>query len=122
MKLVYHLGYRRHHLHSTLTSHEARAAFAAHVHEGMRYGMFDAFSDWQGREFRGRVEADGFVVMRRLRSRNSFAPLIRLRFHDSQRGCAVDFTLHLEPLIAVFMLGWMSGLSLVCWFMLLSWY
>lgn len=121
MKLAHHLGYRRYHWHSTLTSHEARAAFAAHVQEGMRYGLFDAFSDWQGREFRGRVKADGFVVMRRLRSRNSFAPVIRLRLRDSQRGCEVDLSLCIEPLIALFMLVWLSGVSSFCWIMLSSW-
>jgi len=121
VKLAYHLGYRQHHWHSALMAHEARTAFAAHVQEGSRYAMFDAFVDWHGREFRGRVERDEFVVARRIRYRNSFAPVIRLRLSDAQRGCAVDLTVHIEPLVVAFMAAWMTGVSVFVLVMLLSW-
>jgi hypothetical protein len=120
VRLAFYLGHRQHHWHSTLTANEAHTAFAAQVQEGSRYAMFDAFSDWEGREFRGRVEAHGFVVVRRIRYRNSFAPIIRLHLSDAQRGCAVDVTVHLEPLVAVFMAAWMSGVSIGFLVMLLG--
>jgi hypothetical protein len=118
--LAHHLGYRRYHWHSALTAHEARAAFAEHVQEGSRYAMFDALADWHGRAFRGRVEAGAFVVARRIRYRNSFAPLIRLRLSDSPRGCVVDLTVQIEPTVAAFLAVWTSGVSVGFLVMLLS--
>ncbi len=61
--------------------------------------------------FIGKVEGDAFRMYRDIRYRNSFLPQVRGSVVSTSRGSRVLITMHLHPLVALFVLFWLSAVG-----------
>jgi hypothetical protein len=89
----------------------------------MRALTREAPSVWQsvkesfvrGRElgvpFIGSVEGSTFHLRRDIRYRNSFLPQVRGRVEAMVGGSRIFVTMHLHPVVGVFMLIWLGGVG-----------
>jgi hypothetical protein len=81
--------------------------------ESLRTALGSRDSD--SRPFLGRVQGHAFRLRRDIRYRNSFLPLV---WGDVQPGLSstrVRVTMFLHPLVAAFMLFWLTGVGLAAW-------
>ena len=72
---------------------------------------FVSRSDWKGQAaantpFIGKVYDRGFRIIRVVRGRDSFNPLLYGRFHSSLRGTRLRIFMTFHPLVWLFILGW----------------
>lgn len=59
--------------------------------------------------FEGEVSRAGFKIMRIIKYRNSFLPIIKGTFNQGQNGTIVKIRMGLHPLVIVFMSVWFGG-------------
>ena len=59
--------------------------------------------------FEGEVSREGFKIMRIINYRNSFLPIIRGTFKQSQNGINVIIRMSLHPFVLAFMCFWFGG-------------
>jgi hypothetical protein len=62
--------------------------------------------------FIGSVDGASFKLQRDIRYRNSFLPMIRGRIMPNGIGTQVSVTMFLHPLVAIFMIFWLSTVAL----------
>jgi len=72
---------------------------------------FVSRSDWKGRPaantpFVGKVYDRSFRIIRVVRGRDSFNPLLYGRFHSSLQGTRLTVLMTFHPLVWLFILGW----------------
>jgi hypothetical protein len=80
---------------------------------------FDAmFADPTNTYFRGVIANGNFKVMRIIRNRNSFLPVVIGHIESSNNGSRVFVKLRLHLLVAVFMSIWLGGIAVACIVML----
>jgi hypothetical protein len=77
-------------------------------------GLGESMLSWFGPRanddvpFVGRIEAHEFRIHRHIRYRNSFLPQIRGAVDATPTGTRVSVTMHLHPMVALFIAGWLS--------------
>jgi hypothetical protein len=81
------------------------------------YRFFSALTRWNmwGRSwppFWGKVDVNGFHLMRRTWYKHSFRPMLSGRFEESPTGTTIRVTMTLHPLVAAFMLFWLGMVGL----------
>jgi hypothetical protein len=75
---------------------------------------------WSARDdktFKGTIDASSFRIMRRIRYRNSFQPVIRGTITELRPGSRIDVRMTLHPFVAVFAIVW---LALACNFLFMG--
>ena len=63
------------------------------------------------RPFIGKIEGDKFRMYRDIRYRNSFLPQVRGSVVSTSRGSRISITMHLHPLVALFVLYWLGSMG-----------
>lgn len=66
-----------------------------------------------GPPFFGTLDEHGFQMRRAIRYRNAFLPIVRGSMVNCPAGTRVRLTMHLHPVVALFMLLWFWGLGTV---------
>lgn len=82
----------------------ARLAFATSPKAFWGFGS-------DGTTFRGRVEPSSFELVRRIRYRNSFIPVIRGNVEASGKGSIIRLRMRMHAFVIAFMFIWMLGAS-----------
>jgi len=62
--------------------------------------------------FQGEFSTDGFKIMRIIRYRNSFLPVIEGTVTPTLSGSRIAVTLRLHRFVGIFMLSWLGGVSI----------
>jgi hypothetical protein len=70
--------------------------------------------------FLGKIDGQSFYLQRDIRYRNSFLPLVWGKVHSGRFGTQITVTMFLQPLVAIFMLFWLSGVGFGGWQMILK--
>jgi len=101
-------------IHTHLTLDEVRSRVASLIQEppsGWQAWLSHASVGANGRPFLGRLNGVSFKMTRIIVYRNSFLPVIRGRISQGDIGADVRLVMTLHPLVALFMLGWFTGLG-----------
>lgn len=101
-------------IHTDLTLDQARNRIASLIEEPT--SRWQAWFSHQsvranGRPFLGRLDGVSFKMTRIIVYRNSFLPVIRGRIAQGDLGANVRLVMTLDPLVALFMLGWFTALG-----------
>ncbi len=91
------MGFRRVQFTSVLAPEEARAR----LHEVVAAPTIDIFARRPEQSYRGRVGVEQFEIRRVLGIRNAFAPIIRGRISQADRGSQIDVQMTVYPAFMV---------------------
>ena len=102
-------------IHTRLPASEVRRRLSAIIEERTGPGFLVSGAWGPGRTgavFAGTRDDASFKVMRLIRYRNSFLPVVRGRLVQGGMGTDIRLVMMLHPFVATFMLLWCGGLTL----------
>lgn len=91
------------------TTNLSKEAVRERLAEVVRPTMSFSFSFWKdpgGKEYRGEVNEDGFEIVRIIRGRNSFIPVISGDISEQVGGCTIAVSMRLHFFVMVFIVFW----------------
>ena len=98
-------------LTTNLTNQEVRSVLRAHIRPKKIFRI--GFNKKKGNKlFEGNFEQDRFEIQRIIIGRNSFIPQINGQIRPYNRGTKLIASLKINKLVSIFMIFWLSGVSL----------
>ncbi|HBF38424.1 MAG TPA: hypothetical protein DDW50_14040 [Firmicutes bacterium] len=97
-------------IESTLSPDEVKERIANHIETNMP--LFKLFYSG-GKEFKGKIRDDHFLISRIIRYNNSFLPMIEGTIYPNNFGSNIKITMRLHKLVFGFWIVWMAMVFLI---------
>jgi hypothetical protein len=100
---------------SPLNHNELLEYFKTQIEEEKSFGL-GSYNHNYSKPYIGKIYGQNFEIKRAINYRNSFLPIINGKVLTSTNGTKIEVEMKLNTFVKVFMLIWLSGVSLACVF------